>query len=275
MNQNKNEPGLAPEQQAAVDVMAAALLKTLSEQQPQKQQQQQPAAKTIDLVGLFFHLLSHLHLILIAAIVGAVLMGSQATKSVTIYSATSKLYVVGNTGSTLNISSLQLGNMLTMDYEEVFHTWEVHEMVRQELGLDYSYMQMQSMLTITNPEDTRVLYITVRNADPELAVNLANAYANAAKKFILQTMDGEEPNIFSVALTPSVASAPSRTNNTLMGFMLGAVLVIGILTLLFVLDERPRTPEDIDMAAGIPTLAVLPQADKKTLRQKLRGRHGR
>ena len=43
-----------------------------------------------------------------------------------------------------------------------------------------------------------------------------------------------------------------------MGFMLGSVLAVGVLTLLFVLDERPRTPEHISMYGGIPTLAVLP-----------------
>lgn len=56
------------------------------------------------------------------------------------------------------MADLQLGTALTSDYQEVFKTWEVHEMVIEELGLPYSYKEMQSMLTVSNPEDTRVLY---------------------------------------------------------------------------------------------------------------------
>ena len=59
----------------------------------------------------------------------------------------------------------------------------------EELNLPYTYKDMQEMLTVTNPSDTRVLYITVKNTDPNLAMKMANSYAKAAKKFIVETMD--------------------------------------------------------------------------------------
>ena len=261
------------DQQALVDALARALVENAEKRQNETAPRAlQGEVRTLDLVELFYRVLSKIHFVIIAALIGAIVMGVQASKSVPIYSATSKLYIVGNQGATLNISDLQLGTLLTMDYTEVFRTWEVHEMVRSELGLNYSYTQMQGMISISNPEDTHVLYITARHADAQMAADIANAYATSAKKFILQTMDSEEPNVFSVALVPSTASVVSRSASAVKGFLLGAVLAIGLIVLFFVMDDRPHTPEDIQRAAGIPTLAVLPAVKKKNMKGRKGGK---
>lgn len=132
-------------------------------------------------------------------------------------------------------------------------------MVNEALGTDYSYSALQGMLTVENPEDTAVLYITTRNPDAQLAADMANAYADAAKRFITETMGTDEPSTFSVALVPSVASSTSVTSYVIRGILVGTVLVGGILVVLFLLDNRPKSPEDILEFAGIPTLAVLPK----------------
>ena len=216
-------------------------------------------AQTIDLVELFYFLLSKLHFIVLGMLLGGLLLGVYASSNVVpIYTATSKLYIMGQTGSNI-IYDLQIGSVLTMDYQEVFKTWEVHQMVNEQLGLDYSYSQLQSMLTVENPEDTRVLYITIRNTDAQQAADIANAYATAAKKFITQTMATDEPSTFSIALVPSVAGGTSVTGYVTRGILLGTALAGGILVLIFLLDNRPKSPEDILRYANIPTLAVIPK----------------
>ncbi len=258
------------DQQVLVEALAKALVN--ASQEKKEEHAPRPEVKTIDLVELMYHVLSRIHYVLVCALVGAIIMVIQAASTVPVYSATAKLYIVGSQGATINVSDLQLGSMLTMDYEEVFRTWEVHEMVRSQLGVDYTYSQLQSMIRIANPEDTRILYITARHSNAQMAADIANAYASAARTFILQTMDAEEPNLFSVALVPSVASVVSKASNAVKGFMLGAVLAVGVIVLLFVLDDRPRTPEHIQQAADIPTLAVIPSISKKELTAQKRRR---
>lgn len=237
-------------------------------QAPEKRQQE-PA--TIDLIGLFFFVLEKFWVVLVSAVLCAVLMGVAAGNSVTTYSATSKLYIVNPNSSGVNIADLQLGTVLTLDYQEVFKTWEVHEMVIEELALPYTYEQMQSMLSIVNPEDTRILYITATTPDAKLSADVANAYAKAAKRFIINTMKGEEPSDFSIALEPSIGHGVSKGKNVIVGFLVGSVLAAGLLTLLFVLDDRPRSPEDIRQFGGIPTLAIFPDNAEKRIGGKLGG----
>ena len=260
----KQPEGMQADPQMVATVTAAVLqtLQATGALPTAEQKAPQQEVKTIDLIGLFFAILEKFWLVVICAILGAGVMGWMAGNSTTTYTATAKLFVVDNSSGTVNIANLQLGTVLALDYQEVFKTWEVHQMVIEELDLPYTYAQMQSLLTITNPEDTRIMYITVRFPDAKMAAEIANAYARAAKTFIINTMRAEEPSDFSIALEPSTGYTVSKTSKVIMGFMLGSVLAVGLITLLFVLDNRPRSPEDIESHSGLPTLAVFPARPK-------------
>lgn len=243
-----------------MDMFCRAMARAMNEEKNQKSQvEDEQQIHSINLPALFFRILEKLKYVVIAAVLLAVLGGLYGRFFVMpMYSATAKLYSVGQTESSINLSSLQIGTVLTLDYQEVFKTWEVHEMVRQELGLNYSYSQLQSLLTVTNPDDTRVLYITVQHPDAQLASDIANAYAQAARTFIMEAMDGEVPNLFSVALVPSAPVSVSRSSYMMIGFILGTILSLGIITLVFVFDDRPRNPDNVEDLTGLPTLAVIP-----------------
>ena len=262
MRQNRTEPA-GVENRSAEAELFAEILSRLDEKQKSGAAQtagNQPQAKTIDLVELFYYMLSKLHFLLLGMVLGAVLLGAYASSSITpIYTATSKLYIMGSTGSSI-IADLQIGTVLTMDYQEVFKTWEVHQMVNEELGTNYSYSALQSMISVSNPEDTRILYITARYPDSQTAADIANAYATAAKRFIVQTMKTDEPSTFSIALVPGVASGGGITSYVIRGMLMGTVLSGGLLVLIFLLDNRPKSPEDVMRYANIPTLAVIPES---------------
>lgn len=269
MNYEQKGQGREPEAISAEAKLFEEILSRLdARDQAAEQAQNANQPKTIDLIELFYYCLSKCYLIIIGALIGAVMMGASAKfLSQPIYTATSKLYIVGQTGISI-ITDLQVGSVLTLDYQEVFKTWEVHQMVNEQLKIQYPYSVLQSMITVTNPEDTRVLYITARHPDAQMAADIANAYAAAAKRFITETMLTDEPTTFSIALVPGVAGGISMTSQVIKGFLLGTVLVGGLLVLAFVLDNRPKSPEDIMECAGIPTLAVIPTGMDNTHKRR-------
>ena len=248
------------ENEQLVETFCRTLLKTAKEEQKTQLESSEGFShgSADELLELFYLVLSRFKYILLAAVLSAILFGVYAFCFVQpVYSSTAKLYIMGQNSSSI-LADLQIGSYLTMDYQEVFKTWEVHEMVRKQLNLPYTYKEMQSMLTVSNPSDTRVLYITVKNEDPQEATDIANAYAESAKKFILETMDSEEPSTFSLALVPGSASGRSRTSYIVIGLFLGTFAAIGIIVLKALLDNRPKTPDDIAKSADIPTLAIVP-----------------
>lgn len=213
----------------------------------------------IDLIELLYRLIEKFWYIALAAALCTSIAGIYSFFiAKPVYQATAKLYVISPKDSVLNLSDLQIGSYLTSDYQEVFKAWEVHEMVIQELGLDYSYTKLESMLSVSNPSNTRILNISVTSGEPLEAKKLANTYAEVARDYISGTMATEKPNILSDALLPVNPISPNKAKNILLGFVVGALLGIGIITIQFVFDDKIKTAEDILRYAGLPTLSIVP-----------------
>lgn len=217
----------------------------------------------IDIVELLLWILERWKSIIAGALIGAVIMAVYSfVLASPVYEATSKLYVLAPNDSAINLSDLQIGSYLTNDYQEVFNTWEVHEIVRQNLGLTYTRDELSRKLTVSNPSDTRVLYITISSSDPKEAAVLANEYAAVAKQYISTTMQTDAPSEFSEALVPDHPVGPRKKLNVALGFVLGAMLVCAFVVVKFLLDDKVKTADDIRRYAGLPVLAIVPDNDE-------------
>ena len=215
----------------------------------------------IDLVALFFRFLEKIHWILLAAVIGAAIAGIIVFKFITpIYEATAKIYIVGS-DTTISLSDLQIGSNLAADYQEVFKNWHVHELVDKRLDMDYTYTQLANMLTVNNPANTHVLYVTIKHPDPQEAKTIADTYAQVAREFIAAKMDMREPNIFEEAKLPDKPVTPKKTRDIIIGFLIGALLAMAIITIKFLSDDRICTSEDIDKVGHLSTLGLIPLQD--------------
>jgi len=215
----------------------------------------------IDLVALFYRLLEKFHWILLTALVGAGIALVIVSKFVTpMYQATAKIYIVGS-DTTISLSDLQIGSNLAADYQEVFKNWHVHELVDKRLNLNYSYSKLAGMISVSNPANTHVLYVSVKSPDPEEAKMLADAYAQVAREFIATKMDMREPNIFEEARMPSAPVSPQKTRDIIIGFLLGGLLAAAIVTIKFLSDDRILSGEDIEKVGGLATLGMIPLQD--------------
>ena len=235
---------------------------------------EQTSEYEIDLVELFYRLIENIKYIIAAALVGVMLAWLYTTMLVDpLYTATSKLYVLNAGDSAINLADLQIGNYLASDYQEVFKNWHVHEMVIEKLGLPYSYAALGRMISVGNPTNTRILYIRATAKSPKEAKDIADTYATVAQEFIATTMDTREPNIFEEALLPSSPSSPNVTKNMMLGFILGVLASCGAIVVIYLLDDKIHSSEDVEKYIGIPTLGMLPLQDERhnTAKQKRGG----
>ena len=217
--------------------------------------------KEIDLVALFYRLLEKIHWIILAALIGAVAIGAyDYTLVKPVYQATSKIYIVGS-DTAISLSDLQIGTNLAADYQEVFKNWHVHELVASRLNMDRTYSQLSANLSISNPASTHVIYVSYKSPDPAEAKLVADTYAQVAREFIAAKMDMREPNIFEEARLPDRPISPQKTRDVVIGFLLGGLLAVAIITILFLGDDRIRTTEDIQKVGNLPTLGMIPVQD--------------
>lgn len=221
----------------------------------------------IDLKELFKYLLSHAVVIIAVSLICAIAAFCYSSFYIEPeYESSAGIFIVSSGSSLLSYSDLQISSSLTEDYAEIAQTRTVAEAVIEKTGVDLTYQQVQSLLTVTNPTDTKILYFTIRYTDPEIAMKLANAYAEVLKTKIGEIMNVDEPTIFQSAVVNNEKVAPSNSKYTLIGFAIGFIISCGIFVIRFLLDDTVTSAEDIEKYFGMKTLAPIP-ADPEELKE--------
>ena len=94
----------------------------------------------IDLVELAQVLWSKIHIIIVCFLVGALVAGGYTKIIVTPqYTATSMIYILGETTSITSVANLQLSSELTADFSMLAKRRKVIEKVNKDLNLGKTY----------------------------------------------------------------------------------------------------------------------------------------
>ena len=175
------------------------------------------------------------------------------------YESTTKIYILNKQdNNAVTYSDIQLGTQLTKDYAELIQSRFVLEEVVQGMGLDLTYEQMKGKVSVTTPTDTRILAITVKDKDPVMAMQMANAIREAASVHIMNVMDIQAVNVAETANMPMKKASPSVLKNTFIGGVLGVFLIIAVVLVRYLMDDTVKTPEDVEKYLQLSTLAVIP-----------------
>lgn len=213
----------------------------------------------IDLLWLFRALLKKLWLIVSAAIITAcVFAGYTHLRIAPTYVSTATMLVLAQETTLSSLANLQLGSQLKGDYTILITSRPVVETVIENLGLDMTYKQLASRISTENPEDTRILYISVTLHDAKQAKAVVDEVARVSSQFIAEQMNIVAPKIVEEGVVPSGRSGPNLAKNTVIGFLIGAFGVALVIIVLELLNDTIQTEDDIENYLGIPTFAVVP-----------------
>lgn len=238
----------------------------------------------IDLVELVMVLLHKWWLILIVALAGfAISVGYTKFAVTPMYESTAMLYVLPNTTSVTSVADLQIGSAITGDFEVIATSKPVIDKAIQSIqkdeGKKFTRSKIQDMISVENKEDTRILILKAKSADPKDACMVANAMSEATAERMAEITKKDPPTTVEMAEVSKSPVSPSLTKNAILGFLLGAVLVCGILVVRFLLNDNIKTEEDVEKYLGVTTLVSIPyiksKADKKGDKNQQGGRSGK
>lgn len=236
----------------------------------------------IDLREIFFALKKKILLIVAAALLTGCLSCVYTQFFMTpVYTSTSSMLVLTKETTLSSLADLQMGSQLTNDYKVLITSRPVLEDTIKNLDLDMTYKELKQAVTINNPQDTRILEITVNNPDAEMAKTIVNELASVSSAFIGDKMEVVPPKIIESGEIPTEKTSPSMKKNALLGLLAGFVLCAGIIVLMSVLDDSIKTEDDIEKYLGLSTLSSVPDrkdyisGKKRGSKKKKRNRKGR
>lgn len=178
------------------------------------------------------------------------------------YDSTTRIYVVSQNveaGAGLTNQELQAGTYLVKDYKEIILSQDVLTQVATELNLKES---LKEKISVSIPVDTRIVSISVRDADPNEAARIANSLRTFAAQKIVEVTKVSDVTTLEEAVPAEEPTTPNTKRNIILGLLAGGILATGLVLVMEVLDDRVKRPQDIEEVMGLTLLGVVPDSKK-------------
>ncbi|MDW8622026.1 Wzz/FepE/Etk N-terminal domain-containing protein [Streptococcus suis] len=178
------------------------------------------------------------------------------------YDSTTRIYVVSQNveaGAGLTNQELQAGTYLVKDYREIILSQDVLTQVATELNLKES---LKEKISVSIPVDTRIVSISVRDADPNEAARIANSLRTFAVQKVVEVTKVSDVTTLEEAVPAEEPTTPNTKRNILLGLLAGGILATGLVLVMEVLDDRVKRPQDIEEVMGLTLLGIVPDSKK-------------
>ncbi|HEL2555604.1 TPA: capsular biosynthesis protein CpsC [Streptococcus suis] len=178
------------------------------------------------------------------------------------YDSTTRIYVVSQNveaGAGLTNQELQAGSYLVKDYKEIILSQDVLTQVATELNLNEN---LKEKVSVSIPVDTRIVSISVRDADPNEAARIANSLRTFAAQKIVEVTKVSDVTTLEEAVPAEEPTTPNTKRNIILGLLAGGILATVLVLVMEVLDDRVKRPQDIEEVMGLTLLGVVPDSKK-------------
>lgn len=215
-----------------------------------------------DLWEIFAHHL--IQIVLVAALCVATLLAYSTFLLPPKYSSTSTLYILKQENSNDYVytqSDFSLALNVVNDCEYMVKSHEVLDSIIRDLDLDMSYKTLSKSITINNPDNTRVLEVTVETKNAEQSKRIVDAVCRVAANKINETMGIDQVNIYAKG---TIENKPSNSIGVITYAIVGLIPAITVYTvylIAFILDDKIKTEEDVEKYLGLSVLGKIPNSN--------------
>lgn len=181
------------------------------------------------------------------------------------YESTATLYLVNQKidedSGTSTYDTFNLALKLANDCNHLINSHSVLDEAIQALSLDMTYEQLYECVTVTNPEETRILEVTVQADSPEQAKQIVDEICVVGVQKIEEAMGFEQAKLYEYGvLNEEPCNEMGLVSYLILGFAAVAAVYLFYLVR-FLLDDRLRTEEDVERMLGLSILGDIPNAD--------------
>ena len=179
------------------------------------------------------------------------------------YSSNVKLYVnnssisLGNTSFSITSSEQTAAQNLVRTYGVILDSRTTLQRVIKAAEVDYTWQELGQMIEYETANDTEIMKVTVTCEDKLDSCIIANTIAEVLPDRISEIIDGATMEVVDNAILGAKVG-PSITRYTAIGFVLGVLLSVAVLTVSAVMDDTIHDEEYILNTYDYPILGKVP-----------------
>ena len=158
------------------------------------------------------------------------------------YVATTRVYVLGRSETNgVTSADFALSNYLVSDLQVLITGRNVTDVVVDTLELDMSQEELAGKIRVSAEGNTRVLQISVTDADAILAAEIANCVRDVASEQIKRILEIDAVNLVYEAKAPDEPTSPNVMKITVLGAAVGLILSTSTVSVrFFMIDSVKR-----------------------------------
>lgn len=200
-------------------------------------------------------------------IIGAVVLCAALTfvytKMTFVPMYTSNVTIYANNGKLQSTTDISLPTFYAEDFAKIAVEQGVLEKAIAEYDLDTTWQSLRANLTVFVEEESRLVYMSVSNPDPEVAQKMAAAVSEVAKATLAASIEVELATTITPATLPTSPSGSGMTLKLIVASLVGFVLSAGAVIALHVVRDRINSVEGVERALDLTVLGVIPFQKKK------------
>ena len=225
----------------------------------------------IDLRGISHAIFDRLFWI-VGTVILCVLVTFIYTKATFVPLYTSNVTVYTNSGKLDSTTDVSLPTFYAEDFAKIAVERGVLEKAVEKVKsnenfaeFNMSWASLKANLTVMVEEESRVVYLSVSNPDPETARELAKAVSEAATEALVNAI-GNKQQITTIteATLPTSPSGSGVVLNSIIAALVGAIVSCGTIIAIHIIRDRVNSVEDVENALGLTILGVIPFQKKKS-----------
>lgn len=163
-----------------------------------------------------------------------------------------------NETNTLTGDQLNVTQKLTLTYGEIIKSRAVIDEVIKSLKLDMKYEDVSKMITVSPVKDTQIIAISVQDTDEIRATDIANSIPKVFTKEVKRITKANSVEVIDKAIVPENPIKPNKVMNVAIAAVLGVMIGLFIIFVLEFMDNKIKTPQDIEKHIELPILGVVP-----------------
>ena len=161
--------------------------------------------------------------------------------------------------NTVSSDQIKTTQQLAVTYGEIIKSRKVLEDVIKNLNLKESYGSLSSKISVSTVTDTQIIKVSVKDTDNDNAAKIANEIPAVFTEEAIRIADANGVEVIDKAQVPINPVAPNKKMNILIAGVLGIMVGLFSIFLMEFLNNKMRTPQDIDRTLGLPLLGVIPE----------------
>ena len=233
----------------------------------------------IDLLDLWHIFIWHIIPIVLAAVLGITAMAVYSKYfRVPLYRSTATLYILNQNDtdySGVSSSDFSLALYLMTGCKDMLKSSVVMEDVIEELDLNMSPAALSAMTTTSSQDGSRILSVSVTSTSPEESKRLVDAICRVGADTIYEIMCLDQVNIIDWGkVNRNPINAIGLRQYIYVGF--GAALAVYLFfLLLFLLDDKVKTEEDVHRYLHLSVIGDIPNAESNKHTKNRYGKYRR